>query len=122
LGGLGRGGAPPTGGGAGRRGPGRVVSMTTAAARPARLALSCAVAAKQLLVVALAALALVLVAWVAKAGLWRRGRLFLVAVALVVALGVLARRIGLGELLVLAVVVLIPLLVVPAPRAPSRRR
>jgi hypothetical protein len=96
--------------------------MATAAARPAWLALSCAVAAKQLLVVALAALALVLVAWVAKAGLWRRGRLFLVAVALVVALGVLARRIGLGELLVLAVVVLIPLLVVPAPRAPSRRR
>ena len=79
-------------------------------------------AAKQLLVVALAALALILVAWVAKAALWRRGRLFLVAVALVVALGVLARRIGLGELLVLAVVVLIPLLVVPAPRASSRRR
>jgi hypothetical protein len=64
----------------------------------------------------------VLVAWVAKAGLWRRGRLFLVAVALVVALGALARRIGLGELLVLAVVVLIPLLVVPVRRSPAARR
>jgi hypothetical protein len=80
------------------------------------------VAAKQLLLVALAGLALVLVAWVAKAGLWRRGRLFLVAVALVVALGALARRIGLGELLVLAVVVLIPLLVVPIRRSPPARR
>lgn len=83
---------------------------------------SCVVASKQLLLVALAALALVLVAWVAKAGLWRRGRLFLVAIGLVVALGVLVRRIGLGELLVVAVVVLIPLLVVPLPRAPSARR
>ena len=83
---------------------------------------SCRVAAKQLLLVALAGLALVLVAWVAKAGLWRRGRLFLVAVALVVALGALARRIGLGELLVLAVVVLIPLLVVPIRRSPPARR
>ncbi len=79
-------------------------------------------AAKQLLVVALTALALVLVAWVAKAGLWRRGRLALVSVAIVVALGVLARRIGLGEVLVLAVVVLIPFFVVPARRAPPSGR
>jgi hypothetical protein len=79
-------------------------------------------AAKQLLVVALTALALVSVASVLKTGLWRRARLALVGVALVVALGVLARRIGLGELLVLAVVVLIPFFVVPARRPPPSRR
>jgi hypothetical protein len=79
-------------------------------------------AGKQLLLVALTALALVLVAWAAKSGLWRRGRLAFVAIALVLALGVLARRIGLGEVLVLAVVVLIPFFVVPARRAPPSRR
>jgi hypothetical protein len=63
------------------------------------------------------AFAVVLVAWLARSGRWRRGRLALVAGAVVIALGVLARRLGLGELAVVAILVVIPFLLVPARRA-----
>jgi hypothetical protein len=72
---------------------------------------------RHVLVAFLTALAIVLAAWLARSGLWRRGRLALVAVAVVAALGLLARRLGLGELAVVAVLVVIPFLLVPARRA-----
>jgi len=54
------------------------------------------------------ALALVCVAWFLRSGLWRRQRLAVVAIGAVVLLAVLSRRVGVGELLVLAVLTLIP--------------
>ena len=72
----------------------------------------------QLLVVAAAVLALVGVAWFARAGLWRRGRLLPIALALAVGLGVLSRRIGAGELVVIAAVVLVPMLLLGPGRSP----
>jgi hypothetical protein len=69
---------------------------------------------RHVLVASLTALAIVLVAWLARAGLWRRGRGALVVVAVVVALGLLARRLGLGELAIVGILVVIPFLLVPA--------
>lgn len=63
------------------------------------------------------ALAVVLVAWLARSGLWRRGRFGLAAIAVVAALGFFARRLGLAELAVVAILVVIPFLIVPARRA-----
>jgi hypothetical protein len=76
---------------------------------------------QELAIVVLLALALVAVAWFAKTGLWRRGRLALVAVAAVAALALLTRRVGLGELLVLLAVLGLPALLLLA-RAPPPRR
>ncbi len=71
----------------------------------------------QLLVVVLAGLALVAVAWFIHTGRWRQRRLFFVSVGLLVALVVLSRRVGWGELLVLAAVIAIPAILF----APRRR-
>ncbi|HET8734460.1 MAG TPA: hypothetical protein VFM45_11910 [Anaeromyxobacteraceae bacterium] len=68
----------------------------------------------------LLALALVAVAWLVKTGLWRRGRLAIVALAAVAALALLTRRVGLGELLVLVAVLGLPALLF-LQRAPPRR-
>jgi len=70
----------------------------------------------QLLVVALAALAAILLGWFARTGLWRRHRLAIVAVA--VAFGLLAatRRLGLQELAIVAGLVLVSTLLLPARR------
>jgi hypothetical protein len=76
---------------------------------------------QELAIVVLLALALVAVAWFVKTGLWRRGRLALVAVAAVAALALLTRRVGLGELLVLLAVLGLPALLLLA-RAPPPRR
>ncbi len=66
------------------------------------------VARQALLVVAGLGLTLVCVAWFLRSGLWRRRRLAVVAIAAVVALAVLSRRVGAGELLVVAAVILVP--------------
>jgi hypothetical protein len=72
---------------------------------------------QQLLVIAAAGLALLGVAWFIRSGRWRERRLLFVSVALLVALGVLSRRVGWGELLVLAAVIGIPFILL----APRRR-
>lgn len=77
---------------------------------------------QELAVVVLLALALVLVAWFVKTGLWRRGRMVIVGVALVAGLALLTRRVGVGELLILVAVVGVPLLLVAPWRAPRARR
>lgn len=78
---------------------------------------------QELAVIVLLALALVLVAWFVKTGLWRRGRLAIVALAAVAALALLTRRVGLGELLVLLAVLGLPtLLVLSRATAPRGRR
>ncbi len=53
-------------------------------------------------------LLLAAVAWFVRARLWRQKRLWPIGVALLIGLGVLSRRIGFGELLVLAVVIVVP--------------
>lgn len=70
---------------------------------------------RQLFLAAVLALLVVAVAWLAKSGIWRRGRLGLVAAAVVVALGLVARRVGLGEVAVVATLVLLPLLLLRPP-------
>lgn len=75
---------------------------------------------QELAIVVLVGLALVAVAWLVKTGLWRRGRIALVAVAAVAALAVLTRRVGLGELLVLLAVLGLPALLVLARAGPPR--
>jgi hypothetical protein len=66
----------------------------------------------ELLVVLLAALAAVGVAWWARTGRWRQRRLLPITLAVLGAYVLLARRLGWGELLVVAVI-LVPLLVLP---------
>ncbi len=73
----------------------------------------------ELLVLSLTALAAIAVAWFIQTGLWRRGRLVLVTVTVFGGLALLTRRIGWGELAVLAVVVLVPFFVLPARRRPA---
>ncbi|BDG03238.1 hypothetical protein [Anaeromyxobacter oryzae] len=73
----------------------------------------------ELLVLFLTALAAIAAAWFIKTSLWRRARLLLVTVAIFGGLALLTRRIGLGELLVLVVVVLVPFFVLPARRPPA---
>jgi hypothetical protein len=53
-------------------------------------------------------LLLVGVAWFVRSRRWREKRLVPVGVALLVALALLSRRVGWGELLVLAAVVVVP--------------
>lgn len=77
-----------------------------------------AVGRVELLVLFLTALVAVAAAWFIKTGLWRRARLALVTIAVFGGLALLTRRIGWGELLVLAVVVLVPFFVLPARRPP----
>ncbi len=67
-------------------------------------------------------LALVGVAWWVRDGHWRRARLWPVTLALVVALGVLSRRMGMGEVLVVATLVLVPALVVGRGRPAGGKR
>jgi hypothetical protein len=76
----------------------------------------------ELLVVFLTVLAVVAAAWFIKAGHWRRGRLLLVTLAIFGVLGLLSRRLGLGELVIVLVLVLVPFFVLPARRPPSARR
>jgi hypothetical protein len=73
---------------------------------------------QELLVVVLVALAIVGLAWFLRTGVWKRGRLVVVALAVTGAVLVLSRRVGLGELLVVVAVLGIPLLLV-ARRAPD---
>jgi hypothetical protein len=76
----------------------------------------------ELFVVFLTVLAVVAAAWFIKTGLWRRARLLLVTLAIFGGLGLLTRRLGIGELLVVAVLVLVPFFVLPARRPPAGTR
>ncbi|WP_242337242.1 MULTISPECIES: hypothetical protein [Anaeromyxobacter] len=67
----------------------------------------------ELLVVLLTALAAISVAWFARSGRWRQRRFVPLTIALLSAYALLARRLGWGELLVLAVLV-VPLVFLPA--------
>jgi uncharacterized membrane protein len=61
----------------------------------------------------------VALAWLLRGGYLRRGgRIWLVLVGVVAALAFLARRVGWGELAVLAVLALLPVLVLPARPGP----
>lgn len=73
----------------------------------------------ELLVLFLTGLAAIAAAWFIRTGLWRRARLGLVTAAIFGGLALLSRRVGLAELVVLAVIVLVPLLVLPARRPPA---
>lgn len=70
----------------------------------------------QLLVLALALLALVALGWIAWTGLWRRHRVAIVGAGILLGLLALTRRMGWPELAILAGVVLLSLLLVPARR------
>jgi O-antigen ligase len=73
----------------------------------------------QLFSIAALILTAVSVAWLLRGGYLRRGgRMWLVLLAVVAALAVLARRVGWGELAVLAVLALLPVFVLPARRSP----
>jgi len=73
----------------------------------------------QLFSIAALILAAVTVAWLLRGGYLRRGgRIWLVVLGVVAALGFLARRVGWGELRLLAVLALLPVFVLPARRAP----
>jgi len=76
----------------------------------------------QLFSLAALLLAAVFVAWWVRGGHVRRGRLWLVTVLAAGALAVLSRRVGWGELAVLAVLVLVPVMVMPARRPPPGGR
>lgn len=76
----------------------------------------------ELFIVAGVALLGVGTAWLLRTGLWRRGRLAFVAASVVAGLLLLTRRVGWGELGVLAVVGAAVFLASPAPRQPPRRR
>jgi hypothetical protein len=62
-------------------------------------------------------LLLVAVAWFVRTHRWRERRLLPVAVALVAALALLSRRVGWGELTVIAAVIVVPAILF----APRRR-
>ncbi|HSM92397.1 MAG TPA: hypothetical protein VLT47_05865 [Anaeromyxobacteraceae bacterium] len=70
----------------------------------------------QLLVLALAALAAVVVGWIARSGLWRRHRVAIVGGAALLGLLGLSRRLGWQELAIVAGVVLVAAVLVPARR------
>jgi hypothetical protein len=71
-----------------------------------------------LLVLVLTALAAVALVWIARSGLWRRRRVAIVRGALLAAFLLLTRRVGLGELAVLSVLVLLPAVLVGGRGAP----
>ncbi len=66
----------------------------------------------ELLVLVLTVLAGLGVAWLARTGRWRQRRLVPITLAVLVAYALLARRLGWGELLVVAVLV-VPLVFLP---------
>jgi hypothetical protein len=70
----------------------------------------------QLLILALAALAAVTLAWLVKSGLWRRHRIAFLVGAVAVALLALTRRIGLQELAIVAGLVVLATVFLPARR------
>ncbi len=74
-----------------------------------------------LLLVSATALVATALAWFARERLWRRPPLTVIGVALAVGLLFLLRRIGWGELLAVAAVLVVPMLIVPA-RGAARRR
>jgi hypothetical protein len=76
------------------------------------------VARSELLVVVLTVLAVITGGWLIKTGLWRRTSLLLVTVTVFGGLALLTRRIGWGELAVIALLLGIPFLIF----APSRPR
>ncbi|HSD19862.1 MAG TPA: hypothetical protein VLC54_07490 [Anaeromyxobacter sp.] len=66
----------------------------------------------ELLVLVVTVLAGIGVAWFARTGRWRQRRLLPITIAVLVAYVLLARRLGWGELLVIAVLV-VPLVFLP---------
>lgn len=74
-----------------------------------------------ILLVAAAALVAVAIAWLARERLWRRPPLLVLLLALAVGLLALMRRIGWGELLAVAAVVVAPMVLLPRPEPPRRR-
>lgn len=70
----------------------------------------------QLLVLSLALLSAVVVGWIARSGLWRRHRVAIVGAAVLVGLLALTRRLGWQELALVAGVVLLAMLTIPARR------
>ncbi len=70
----------------------------------------------QLLVLCLALLAAVVVGWIGRSGLWRRHRVAIVGGAALLGLLALTRRLGWMELAIVAGVVLLAALMVPARR------
>jgi hypothetical protein len=79
------------------------------------------VARSELLVVVLTILAVITGAWLLKTGLWRRTSLLLVTATVFGGLALLTRRVGWGELVVIALLLGIPFLIfAPArPRKPA---
>lgn len=70
----------------------------------------------QLLVLALAALAAVLVGWIARSGLWRRHRVAFLGAGALIGLLALSRRLGWQELAIVAGLVVLAAVLVPARR------
>ena len=75
-----------------------------------------AVTRTQLLVLALTALAAITLGWFARTGLWRRHRLAFLAAAVACGLLLLSRRVGLAELAIVAGLVLVATVFLPARR------
>lgn len=75
---------------------------------------------RQALIVFLLLLCVTAAGWFLRTGLWRRGRLALVTFAIFGGLALLSRRVGLGELVVIAVVALVPaMLLLPGGKKPT---
>lgn len=70
----------------------------------------------QLLVLAIAALAAVLVGWIVRSGLWRRHRVALLGAGALAGLLALSRRLGWQELAIVAGAVVLAVILVPARR------
>ena len=70
----------------------------------------------QLLALTLVALAAILLGWLARTGLWRRRRLTFVTAAVAGGLLALSRRVGIQELAIVAGLVLLAALLLPARR------
>jgi hypothetical protein len=74
-----------------------------------------------ILLVAAAALVAVSMAWLARERLWRRPPLLVLLLALAVVLLAIMRRIGWGELVAVAALVVVPMVLLPRPQPPRRR-
>jgi hypothetical protein len=70
----------------------------------------------QLLVLALAALAAVIVGWIVRSGLWRRHRVAFLGAGVLAGLLALSRRLGWQELAIVAGAVVLAVILVPARR------
>ncbi len=77
---------------------------------------SAAVTRTQLLVLSLALLGAVLVGWIVRSGLWRRHRIAMVGAAVLLGLLALTRRLGWAEVAVVAGVIVLAAILVPARR------